>query len=160
MEMQSDTSWTRFCTWYQCCLRDRRGIAAIEFAIIAPMLVVMFICLTDLGLGIYANMQVDSAAQFGAQYALINGFDPDSITSAVKSSAEISDLNVVPATFCGCPGANGVNPSLACGLKCGDGSAAGSFVRVSVTHAYTTIIPYPGLPASFALASQSTVRLK
>ena len=142
------------------CLREPSGIAAIEFAVVAPLLVMMFICLTDLGLGIYTNMQVDSAAQYGAQYALTSGYDPDAITSAVKDSSEISGLDVAPSTFCGCPGANGVVALPTCNAKCNDGFAAGTFVRVSVSHAYATLLPYPGLPSSFALNAQSTVRLK
>jgi Flp pilus assembly protein TadG len=141
------------------CLRDRSGVGAVEFAIIAPLLIFMFVAMADLGLGIYQNMQVDSAAQYGAQYALVNGYNSGAITSAVKSSTDLSSLTVTPTSFAGCAGSNGVVPQLGTGL-CNDGSTAGTFVRVSVTHAYTTLIPYPGMPSSFTLSSQSTVRLK
>ena len=139
---------------------DRSGVGAIEFAIIAPVLIFMFVALADLGIGIYENMQVDSAAQYGAQYALVNGYDTNAIKSAVQSSTDLSPLTVTPISFAGCPGANGVTPSLITGMPCSDGSTAGNFARVSVSHTYTTLIPYPGLPSSFNLSSQSTVRLK
>lgn len=142
------------------CLRDRSGVGAIEFAVIAPLLILMFVASADLGLGIYQDMQVDSAAQYGAQYALVNGYDSSAITSAVQGSTDLSPLTVTPSSFAGCPGANGVLPQLAGGLPCSDGSTSGTFVRVLVTHTYTTLIPYPGLPSSFKLSSQSTVRLK
>ena len=142
------------------CLRDRSGVGAIEFAIIAPLLVFMFVALADLGLGIYQKMQVDGAAQYGAQYALVNGYDSSAITSAVKSSTDLSPLTVTPASYYGCPGSNGVLPQVGTAGLCSDASTSGSFVRVSVTHTYTTLIPYPGLPSSFTLSSQSTVRLK
>ena len=67
-------------------LRDRNGLGAVEFAVLAPVLILMFVALADLGLGIYQNMQVDSAAQYGAQYALVNGYNSDAITSAVQAS--------------------------------------------------------------------------
>jgi Flp pilus assembly protein TadG len=141
-------------------VRDRSGVAAIEFAFIGPLLVLMFVCLTDLGLGIYAKMQVNNAAQYGAQYALVNGYDASAITAAVKSSSDVGSLTVTPSSFCGCPGANGVLPTLTCGIGCTDGSTPGTYVRVSVTHSYATLIPYPGLPANFTLTSKSTARLK
>jgi hypothetical protein len=150
----------RFVAASQDCVRDGGGIAAIEFAVIAPVLVLMFICLTDLGLGISAKMQVDNAAQYGAQYALANGYNASAITSAVKASSDMTSLNVAPTLICGCPGSNGVLPRLSCAAPCPDGSMPGSFAHVSVTHTYVTLLPYPGLPASFNLASQSTVRLQ
>ena len=48
-------------------LRDRNGLGAVEFAVLAPVLILMFVALADLGLGIYQNMQVDSAAQYRAR---------------------------------------------------------------------------------------------
>ena len=142
------------------CLRDRSGVGAIEFAVIAPLLILMLVGMTDLGLGIYANMQVDGAAQYGAQYALVNGYDSSAITAAVKTSTDLSPLTVTPTSFPGCAGSNGVAPPPLGGGPCGDGSTAGTFVHVSVRHTYTTLIPYPGIPSSFTLSSQSTVRLK
>ena len=139
---------------------DGSGVVAIEFAFIAPLLVLMFVCLADLGLGIYAKMQVNNAAQYGAQYALVNGYDASAITAAVKSSSDVGSLTVTPSSICGCPGANGVLPTLTCGIGCTDGSTPGTYVRVSVTHSYATLIPYPGLPANFTLTSKSTARLK
>jgi len=141
------------------CLRNRSGIGAVEFAIVAPLLILMFVAMADLGLGIYCNVQVASAAQYGAQYALVNGYNTSAIRSGVTNSSSLNPLTVTPVSFCGCPGANGVVPQGGCGL-CSDGSTPGTFARVSVTHTYTTLIPYPGLPSSFILSSQSTVRLK
>ncbi|TMJ54449.1 MAG: pilus assembly protein, partial [Alphaproteobacteria bacterium] len=54
--------------------RDIRGVAAIEFAIVAPMLVLAMVCTADLGLGIYRKMQVQNAAQAGAEYAIVHGY--------------------------------------------------------------------------------------
>jgi hypothetical protein len=158
--MVSHSLCERFVAASQNCVRDGGGIAAIEFAVIAPVLVLMFMCLTDLGLGISAKMQVDNAAQYGAQYALANGYNASAIISAVKNSSDMTPLTVTSTLICGCPGANGVLPRLSCGVACPDGSMPGSFAHVSVTHTYVTLLPYPVLPSSFNLASQSTVRLQ
>jgi hypothetical protein len=132
----------------------------VEFAILAPVLAFVFVALADLGIGTYQNMQVAAAAQYGTQYALVNGYDSSAITTAVKSSTDVSPVTVTPSTFSACPGTSGVVVELVNGFPCSDGSNAGTFARVTVSHSYTTLIPYPGLPSSFTLSSESTVRLK
>ncbi len=61
------------------------GSAAIEFAIIAPVLVLALICTADLGLGIHRKMQVENAAQAGVEYAVVYGFTTRSISNAVAA---------------------------------------------------------------------------
>src|SRR5205814_10663521 len=38
--------------------RDRRGVAAVEFAIIVPVLIGMFMGVVDLGLGLFTQVQL------------------------------------------------------------------------------------------------------
>jgi Flp pilus assembly protein TadG len=140
---------------------DVHGVAAIELAIIAPTLVLALVCTADLGLGIYRNMQVQNAAQAGAEYAVTHGFVADSILSAVQNATALSDISAspVPNQFCGCASATGV-ASAACGSTCSGGSAAGTYVTVSTVATYKTLLPYPLLPSSFTLTAQSTVRIQ
>src|SRR5215469_2662304 len=145
---------------FRTCMRDSGGVAAIDFAVMAGLLMLIFILLTDLGLGVSAKMQVENAAQYGAQYAFNNGYDASAIQSAVESSSNLAELNVTPTSFCGCPGGSGVTSQSDCATPCGDGSTPGEFVSVLVTHTYVPILPYPGLQSGYALSSQSTVRLK
>jgi Flp pilus assembly protein TadG len=139
--------------------RDSAGATAVEFAMIAPVMILMFICMADLGIGVYTDMQVNNAAQYGAEYALVKGFDSSAISSAVRSSTSLSSANVSPTQFCGCPSSSGVVSS-SCNSTCSDGTKAGSFAQVAVSDTYTTMISYPGLPSSFNLTAQSTVRLQ
>jgi hypothetical protein len=37
---------------------------------------------------------------------------------------------------------------------------AATYVTVSAARSYATLIPYPGVPASYAQAATSTVRIK
>lgn len=139
--------------------RSNSGIAAVEFAMVVPIMALMFLAIADLGIGIYTDMQVNNAAQYGTEYALLNGYDSDSISNAIRSASNLSDLTISPSQFCGCPQSGRVNRT-SCSASCSDGTSAGTYAQVSVTHNYATIIPYPGLPSSFALAAHSTVRLQ
>ncbi|HEX3652338.1 MAG TPA: TadE/TadG family type IV pilus assembly protein, partial [Rhizomicrobium sp.] len=49
--------------------QDGRGIAATEFAILVPVLVLLAVCTADLGLAIYSEMQVQNSAEAGVGYA-------------------------------------------------------------------------------------------
>ncbi|MFB9267718.1 TadE/TadG family type IV pilus assembly protein, partial [Bradyrhizobium erythrophlei] len=48
--------------------RDARGAAAIEFGVLVPVLALMVVSVTDIGLAIYRKMQVENAAQAGVEY--------------------------------------------------------------------------------------------
>src|ERR1700730_18569217 len=108
------------------------GAASIELAIIAPVLVAALICTVDLGLGIYRSMQVEAAAQAGAEYAVTRGFSPAGVTGAVAGAASLGGVQATPAPvqFCGCASAGGVT-STVCGQPCPDGTSPGTYVTVS-----------------------------
>jgi len=137
------------------------GLAATEFAIAGPVLVLMMICVMDLGLGIYRKMQVQSAAQAGAQYAMIHGFNESAVLSAVASATTFSGINASPAPsqFCGCISNNRIS-SISCSSTCSGGSSPGTYVTVSTQGTYNTIISYPVLPTSYNFVAQSTVRIQ
>lgn len=139
--------------------RNNAGVTAVEFALIVPIMLLMFVGIADLGIGIYTNMEVQNAAQYGTEYALLKGYDASAITAAVTSSTGLSHITVTPSQYCGCPSGNAIAAS-DCSATCADGTRAGTFAQVSVTDTYTTLIPYPGLPASFRLSAQSTARLQ
>jgi Flp pilus assembly protein TadG len=137
------------------------AVAAIEFAIIAPVLVLALICTADLGQGIYRKMQVENAAQAGAEYAVVHGFAASSISNAVTQATSFSGINSSPAPFqfCGCASDTGITTA-DCSSTCTGGVASGTYVTVSAQGTYIPILRYPLIPDSFTFASQSTVRLQ
>jgi Flp pilus assembly protein TadG len=138
-----------------------RGVAAIELAIIAPVLLLFLICTLDLGIGIYRNMQVQNAAQAGAQYAIVHGFKVSSISSAVTNATSFTGISADPAPnqFCGCAASTGVTAAV-CGSKCPAGPTAATYVTVSARGTYNTLFPYPVIPNSFTFVAQPTVRIQ
>src|SRR5437870_6466727 len=140
---------------------DSSGIAAVEFGLMAPLLALSIICTVDLGLGIYRKMQVQNAAQAGAEYAVTHGYLASAIATATTSATSFSAIKASPepTRYCGCASGGGV-VGAACGSTCPGGSSAGTYVTVSAQSTYTTLLPYPLLPGSFALTAQSTVRIQ
>lgn len=137
-----------------------RGTAAIEFGIIAPVLVFMAIAAMDLGMGVYRKMQVQNAAQAGLEYAIVHGFDSGAIKNAVTSATTFSGVSASPPPnqFCGCASNTGIAP-MACNSTCSGGATPGAYVTVSTQGAYTTLLSYPGIDNTFSFTAQSTVRI-
>ncbi len=53
-------------------LRSRRGVAALEFALLAPTFVMVFAGVADLGNALYTWSKLEQALALGANYALMN----------------------------------------------------------------------------------------
>jgi len=140
---------------------DRRGIAAVEFALIAPFLITVVVGLVDLGVGLHHAMQVDAAAQAGLQYALVKGYDPAAISAQIAATSQSFPIEASPSPqrYCGCPGEAGI-AAASCGVFCGDGSTAGTYVSVSASATYVPPIAFPLVPASYALQSNAVVRVQ
>ncbi len=141
--------------------RDRRGVAAMEFAVLVPVLVLVALCTADLGLAIYSEMQVQNSAEAGVGYAFLHGYNATAISSAITSAGQVSGLTASPSPseFCGCPGSSGV-VSATCGSTCSNGNGAGTYVTASATLVYHTLISYPIIPNQYTFVRQSTVRIK
>jgi len=142
-------------------LRCRDGAAAIEFAIIGGVFSMLLVVSGDLGLAYYSNMQVQTSAQVGAEYAAVHGFSSSTISSAVTGATSTAGITAtpVPAQFCGCPSGTSIS-NATCGTTCSDGTGVGTYVQVSASRTYTTLITYPGVPATYAQTATSTVRIK
>jgi Flp pilus assembly protein TadG len=135
------------------------GVAAIEFAIMAPMLLLVIASVIELGLASRDALRAQAAAAAGSEYAMLNGFDSAAISAAVVNGTGAVGLTASPAPvlFCGCPGTTGIGVA-ACAATCSDGVNARQYVRVSASINRTTVInAHLGLPA--VLVRQSIARL-
>jgi Flp pilus assembly protein TadG len=146
--------------------RGNAGVAAIEFAVIAMMLVLMALGTLDLGLGFYRKMQVQNAAQAGAQYAMLHAFDGSTvgaIESAALNATALTGLTFPqpPARSSGCAGPTGIaTPDL--NYLCPDGSSAATYVTVVTQSIYNPVLAFPalGIPESFIFNASATVRIQ
>lgn len=135
------------------------GSAALEFAVIGPILVLALVGTVDLGLGLYQNMQVQNAAQAGAVYAASHTFSVTNISNVVSSATNSSSITASPspAKFCGC-GSNAGVVANACNSSCPAGAIAGTYISVNAQASYSPLLPYPFLPSTLTLSAQSIVR--
>ena len=143
------------------------GNALVEFAIFAPILLGVAIYTMDWGLIVISKMEVQNAAQAGAQYAIVNStYDATSISSAVTKATKFTAVTPTSSQFCGCPSTTGITFCSASCDTCNPGTCSsnsqGHYVTVSATPTtpYQTLIPYALVPSGYNLAAQSTVRIR
>ncbi|MBR0801887.1 pilus assembly protein [Bradyrhizobium jicamae] len=141
--------------------KDTRGVAAIEFGIMVPLLSLLVVSVTDIGLAVYRKMQVEGSSQAGVEYAIAHGYDSNAISTAVVAATNSNAISASPAPtkFCGCATASGVS-TISCGTTCPGGKSAGTYTVVSAQGSYSTIINYQIVPNSYVINTQSTARLQ
>lgn len=140
--------------------REAAGTALVNFAMIAPILIVMLLAIFDYGVGFYDTMALQNAVRAGAQYGTANPNDTAGIIAVATNAAEFDpdDLTVAATRTCGC--ADGT--AIACGStpSCGDGSVKRSFVNVSMSKPHTPILPFTFGPSVSTLSADASLRVE
>lgn len=67
------------------CRRKRRGAAAVEFAIVAPVFVLMILGMIEFGRAIMVQQVLTNAAREGARVAVLDGSTSTGINSTINS---------------------------------------------------------------------------
>src|ERR1700738_1969732 len=70
--------------------QDRRGTAAVEFALVAGLLAVGLLNTIDFGYYMYTRMEVENAAEMGAQASWKTCNDPTTMLPATKNCAGLT----------------------------------------------------------------------
>ena len=146
--------------WLGRLARNQAGMSAIEFALATPMLLAVVTPVADLGIAYSQQIQVQQAAQAGAQYALLHGFNSTAITSAVTAATKLAvSATPAPSQVCGCPTGTAITTTT-CGNTCANGDSAGAYVTVNAQIPYVPTLPYSVLGSSVTLVAQATVRVQ
>jgi Flp pilus assembly protein TadG len=114
--------------------RARRGVAAVEFALLLPLLCLIFIGTVDFCRVYYYSLTVSNCARNGALYGSadsVHALDSSGIRTAAQADAgnlDLQQLSVSSST---------------------DSNA--TYAAVTVTYPFNTITKYPGIPNQITL---------
>lgn len=111
-------------------IRDARGIAALEFAFIAPVLAIIAILMTDVGMAAVGAMNMESAVRASVQYAMNGGADLAVAKTVGMStwSSQPSDATMSTSKICKCG-----STVAACTSTCSGGSLPSGFFTATAT---------------------------
>jgi Flp pilus assembly protein TadG len=159
-------------------MSGEEGGAIVEATIIVPILVAMGVYAADFGLLFYNKIEVQNAAQAGAQWAIANrpynSYNPTAIQAAGQSATSLSGVTVTPSEFCGCSTDSSGNPvvtQLASGActgttnvvqsACPSGhGVVGNYVTVTAAYAYTSFVPTRLIASTPTNSATATARIQ
>jgi Flp pilus assembly protein TadG len=119
-------------------LASEHGQTAVEFALVAPFIVVLLLAVIQFGMAFHNFVTITDAARAGARKAIVARFaggNFDEATQAVLDSASNLDQTTLKQ-----PGAIDISSP--------DGLTSGSLVTVTVKYPYTISIPLLGMTVS------------
>jgi Flp pilus assembly protein TadG len=165
-------------------LADRAGTAILEFALAAPILVVLLLNLFDFSVLIWSTMQTDNSAQMGAQAAFktCGGGTPPALTNcaglstAVTTAAQSTSLSTGVTVASGYPsetfyctsgttlqsvGTSPPSPYDCSGATPSDAAATpGDYIVVQVNYSYAPTFPGLSLASAQTLTAKAMQRLQ
>ncbi len=106
------------------------GVAAVEFAMVLPVLASIVICLPDLSQAAVGVVQMESAVQASVQYAMAGGTDMSEAQTIGLQAWTSKPANAVLTTteYCLCGASAGT-----CGQSCPDGSNPDTYFSVTAS---------------------------
>ena len=119
-------------------VQDERGQTAVEFALVAPLLVVLLLAIIQFGIAFHNYVTITDAARAGARQAIVarfGGGDFTAATQTVKNAASSLDQSEL-------------NKAGAIQISAAGGMTAGNLVTVTVHYPYKIDIPLIGLTVS------------
>ncbi len=141
-----------------------RGTAALEFALVCPVLLLILGGLSDYALLIWTKNRLASGVAQAAQYAFVSGIGVKStdISSVVQKAASLASAIVAtPVLACYCVAAAGSPaPQQTCGQPCPDQSTPGTYVSISASYQYQPLMPLLSAMTSPQISESAFVRLQ
>lgn len=149
-------------------LTDQTGVAATEFALIAPVLIVILIGTIDAGSYINARMKIETAARTVTEYMLSGGNEDNVMDNVLAYFYEEPQEEGVQSV--GWQDALTVDVGMVC--ECADGAVidcqSGScdsddykrrYYETTLTSQYETMFPYPYIDAHQEVRGHARLQL-
>jgi Flp pilus assembly protein TadG len=145
--------------------RSCRGGAAVELAVLLPILIMVLLGGVDFGRAFFQAVAVRNAAAAAAQYAVYRASNTKD-TAGIEQVAlnELSDtaagepITVAVQRFCTC--ANGSSVDCDSGTCDSTSGPRRTYIRVRVAQPFVTLFDYPGVPHTLPLAQEVYMRAR
>ena len=141
--------------WYRC----ENGQSLLEFALVAPVIMLLLVGAVEIGRVFYMTILVNNAARAGAQYGaqnLATAADPTGMQNAALADGQnITGLSANASHFCSCADGS----SSTCQPSDCSGTHRLVYVKVNTTGVFQPLLHYPGFPSSYTVNGQAVMRV-
>jgi Flp pilus assembly protein TadG len=132
---------------------SERGSAAVEFALLLPIFLILVFGIMDFGMLIYSQNVVNNAARDGARTATLGGTLDQSVNTTLSAASVLRGIAPTVSTTCTLANSTTPCPTWVSGTS-GTAPPSGATVKVTVNYSYVWITPVavfiPGLGSSKA----------
>lgn len=132
-------------------------MATVEFALVAPLILLLLAGVLDFGRLLRTSISVADAARAGAQFgslSTINATNTSGMQAAATNAAsDVSGMTVTAVRSCQCSGGAAVS----CSGSCSGGNML-IYVQVTAHASCDPVFRYPGLSFSGTVSSTATMR--
>ncbi len=153
----------RWGTHFKTVLGDRSGVAAVEFAIIVPVLLALTMGVIDFGMYIGTRIELEQALRAGGQYALKDPTDTTTITNAIQGATDLASVSVtIGGLSCECTGGvSAVCKGESNYSVCADDSAPATYMTLSGSTIYDPIfVDLATFSANMTVQQDLTMRIR
>jgi Flp pilus assembly protein TadG len=137
------------------------GAGTVEFLLMVLVLLLIFFGVVDFGRAYYSEICLTNAAYAGAQYGALISSQSANFTG-MQTAANNDDpgtpgFTATATSYCACtPGGAYVS----CATSCAGYVSPLQYVKVQTSGSVKALLPYPGIPAIFALTASCTLRVQ
>jgi Flp pilus assembly protein TadG len=136
------------------------GSVAAEFALMAPIIVVIAAGIADFGMLATKSVGLAATARIGAAYARSYPDDTSGIQNAMQTAMGFAPPLIFPVSFlrsCECDDAT----PIACSESCATVRRPAPnrmFIRITANQPFTPLVPWPGIPAMLTAAAEARLQ--
>ncbi|MEW5728797.1 MAG: TadE/TadG family type IV pilus assembly protein [Pseudomonadota bacterium] len=134
-------------------LRDVSANMAVEFALVAPIMVTLIMAVADFGVVARDKAELQAAARAGLQAVLLDADDLAGAITAAETVAPEASISAEESCYC----ADGT--TVACGDSCASGSRRRR-VTVTASRDLTLLFPWPGVEDPFPAQGVAEARVE
>lgn len=136
--------------------RDCRGTGAIEFALVAPMLALFALGISDLSLGLARKYKLEQASYRALELVTVGTIvsDYSYVRAEAASAAGVAPDKVTVLAWLECDGTQQEFST-----TCTPAQQTARFLTVTITDDYQTIFPYGPVAESLAAAREGKIPL-
>jgi Flp pilus assembly protein TadG len=136
-------------------LKRKNGTAAVEFALIVPMLFFVLSGIFNFGLILIKKEKLNSVINAGMLYAIQSNSSLPNIQTQMTSATNINPLTISTNQFCACSDGS----TVVCTAKCTGNVTPGTYINMTASSKVSLVAPDFIISNPYSISATATIRI-